>query len=171
MEKQNKRLEYIEQKLENCRDWIVEKSNGFYNLNQRTQELLGFSPKTWFLFSIIETKLSSLSTVPFIMNNILEVGITEHDVAACHLFLNGCVITVIIYFLYNKHRGLVWKQKIVLKKSIIVKENRRSWRSSCSQSIKKSSKKNRWIKNSRISEKVKIISAQLEYRRCQTSGD
>ena len=115
VEKRNKRLEYMERQLEKCREPTVENLNGFHELNWRTWELERYSRKSCLVFSNIERQPSSTSTVLSIINNILKVGTTEHDIAACHRLQNGRVVPVIAKTLYHKHRDLLWRRKSRLR--------------------------------------------------------
>ena len=111
IEGQSNEIKFLKSELLSCKEQMVENTNDIHDLAMRTLELERYSRKTCLVFSNVEAYPDATTTVLSIMNNVMQIGITERDIVACHPLRNGNVVPVVVKFLYHKHRDLAWRRK------------------------------------------------------------
>ena len=76
------------------------------DLEERTLALGRYSRKPGMIFFNVEVELSLMSNIMSMLNYVIQIIVTEKNIAACHPLNKARVTPIIVKFIYHEHQDL-----------------------------------------------------------------
>ena len=97
IDKRTKRIDELERKCNRTDFTVTTNRNRMNELEERTRQ-------TCLTFSNVEVESSPMSKILSILNYVMQIKVTEKDIAACHPLNKARVAPIIVKFIYHEHR-------------------------------------------------------------------
>ena len=129
IQKQDQELKSLRRNQTLMNEEMIENTNALHKLDGRVVELEKYSRKLCLIFSNIEDRGDALTSIIYLLNNLLQININSSRFAACHPLSQNPGAPVIVKFIYHADRDIIWRRKAWLKgvtnslgKPVIVEE-------------------------------------------------
>ena len=74
-------------------------------------ELQKYSRKLCLIFHNIENKGDALTSILYLLKDVLQINLNPSIIAACHPFNQNLKAPIIVKFIYHQDRDLVWRRR------------------------------------------------------------
>ena len=129
IQKQDQELKSLRRNQTLMNEEMIDNTNALHKLDGRVVELEKYSRKLCLIFSNIEDCGDALTSIIYLLNNLLQININSSRFAACHPLSQNPGAPVIVKFIYHADRDIIWRRKAWLKgvtnslgKPVIVEE-------------------------------------------------
>ena len=108
IQKQDQELKLLRRNQTIMNEEMIDNTNALHKLDGRVVELEKYSRKSCLIFCNIEDRGDALTSIIYLLNNLLQININSSRFAACHPLSQNPGAPVIVKFIYHADRDINW---------------------------------------------------------------